>query len=52
MSESLIVVNAGSSSLKFNVYQLPQSASDDVDELAFCLVARCQVSVRIEHILW
>ncbi len=35
MSESLIVVNAGSSSLKFNVYQLPQSASDDVDELAF-----------------
>lgn len=35
MSESLIVVNAGSSSLKFNVYQLPKSATAHVDELAF-----------------
>lgn len=35
MSETLIVVNAGSSSLKFNVYQLPVAQTRDVDELTF-----------------
>lgn len=35
MSESLIVVNAGSSSLKFNVYHVPKSETAHIDELAF-----------------
>ena len=35
MSESLIVVNAGSSSLKFNVYQLPKSVTEHIDDLAY-----------------
>lgn len=35
MSETLIVVNAGSSSLKFNVYQVPDSEKIKVDTLTF-----------------
>lgn len=35
MSDTLIVVNAGSSSLKFTVYQISDTAKFDVDNLAF-----------------
>lgn len=35
MSETLIVVNAGSSSLKFNVYQVPDITQIKIDTLAF-----------------
>ncbi|GAA5083511.1 MULTISPECIES: acetate/propionate family kinase [Paenalcaligenes] len=35
MSEKLIVINAGSSSLKFNVYQIPESGTLDVNDLSF-----------------
>lgn len=35
MSEKLIVINAGSSSLKFNVYQIPDSETVDVNDLSY-----------------
>ena len=35
MSDTLIVVNAGSSSLKFNVYQVPSAGTLDVNELSY-----------------
>lgn len=35
MSEKLIVINAGSSSLKFNVYEVPSIDTIDINELAF-----------------
>ena len=35
MSEKLIVINAGSSSLKFNVYQIPEAGTIDVNDLSY-----------------
>lgn len=35
MSEKLIVINAGSSSLKFNVYQIPDAETVDVNDLSY-----------------
>lgn len=35
MSEKLIVINAGSSSLKFNVYEVPSVDTVDIHELSF-----------------
>lgn len=35
MSDTLVVVNAGSSSLKFNVYQIADTSKFDIDSLAF-----------------
>lgn len=35
MSESLIVINAGSSSLKFNMYQVPATETVEVNDLSY-----------------